>query len=307
MVSQAVEEYRFAILELSPATQTWYARRLAVFAEWCASQSILLETITPAVIRRYIASLRDRENQGKGKGGSLASSTIHGHMRAIRTFLRWCEAEDLALSSRAFKNVKMPHIEDKVLEIYTTAQLQALFAACSQEFYPGLVSRDQAILSVLLDTGIRAGELCDLLLENVHLTFGDSYLKVQGKGRKEREVPLGKKATRTLHTYLTRTRKGQATPDEQHVFLSRFHKPMTVNGLDQLLYRLQDWAHFKRHYGAHTFRHTYAVNYLRAGGDVFKLSRLLGHASVTITTDVYLKAFNALDARTDGPSVLDNL
>ena len=159
---------------------------------------------------------------------------------------------------------------------------------------------------MLIDTGIRNDELCSLMLDNVHLKDPkDCYIKVDGKGRKEREVGLGRDAAKALKRYITRYRK--AMRSERSVFLSRFGQRFTPNGLDQMLRRLGRWAKVSDvRVSAHTFRHTYAVNYLKNGGDIFKLSRLLGHESVQ-TTMIYLKAFNAKDARDGGPSVLDNL
>jgi integrase/recombinase XerD len=98
----------------------------------------------------------------------------------------------------------------------------------------------------------------------------EAYLKVLGKGRKEREVGLGKEARRTLHTYLYRYR--QSPPDELHAFLSRYGQPMNHNLLDQLFSRLCRAAKIKGvRCSPHTARHTYAVRYLEAGGDIYKL------------------------------------
>jgi integrase/recombinase XerD len=156
-----------------------------------------------------------------------------------------------------------------------------MFAACEREYTPELVMRDKAILSLLLDTGIRANELCSLTLDNVHLDTKDCYLMVSGKGFEQCEVGLGKQARTILHKYIRRYRK--APTSENHVFLTRSYQPMTVNGLDQMLYRLAKWAHVEARVSAHVWRHTYATQYLKNGGDVYKLSRLLGHVGISIT------------------------
>ena len=168
-----------------------------------------------------------------------------------------------------------------------------------------MVARDKAILAVLLDTGIRAGELCGLMLDCVHITAKEGYLKVMGKGRKEREVPLGIKSRRLLHEYLKRFRP--AVTDEDHAFLGHQHEPLSVNALDQMLYRLGRRAKIKGvRVSAHTWRHTFAINFLAQGGDVYVLSRLMGHESVQVT-EVYLRAVQASQARKTSKSVLDNL
>src|SRR5260370_17961721 len=147
------------------------------------------------------------------------------------------------------------------------------------------------MLAVLLDTGVRAAELCTLTLGDVTFTPDDAYLLVHGKGRKQREVPLGRTSRRLLHAYIHRVRP---TVGEQHVFLAKGGGALTPNGLDQLLYRLRRRAgdgHFTGvRVSAHTFSHTYAVRSLEAGADIYKLSRLMGHSTVS-THAAYLTAF----------------
>ena len=305
-VKDAVEEYRYAISRHSEQTQSWYLSKLKAFALWCEIEVLVLEKIKPSDIGRYIDVLRKQINPRTQK--PLTSYTLNGYARTIKTFLNWCSKEegieDL-VSSRLPKRIAMPKIDHKVIEIFTEDQLKALFVACEREYTPILTARDKAILSVLLDTGIRISELCGLTLDCTHLDAQDGYLKVMGKGRKEREVGLGKLARTALYRYITRYRK--APKDEQHVFLSRFNKPLTVNGLDQVLYRLAEWARINGvRCSAHTFRHTYAVNFLKANGDVYRLSRLMGHTNVSVT-EVYLKALKGREARQGGISVLDSL
>jgi site-specific recombinase XerD len=303
-LTEALEEYRYAINRLSPRTQEWYLQKVEVFVKWCQEQNQTeVEGLRGGHIRRFHQAIADAPNAHNGK--PLTTYTINGYARAVRTFLNWCNKEGISVNPTIRENVEMPTVEEKVIEVFTVDQIKALLAATKYEYNDYLTMRDKAIILTLTETGIRASELCGLTLENVFLEPYDAHLKVRGKGQKEREVgPLGNTARATLHRYITRYRK--APPEEQHVFLNRSGDPMTKSGLDQTLYRLRDWAKVTGvRCSAHTFRHTYAVNYLRRGGDVFKLMRLMGHTNVAVTEE-YLKAFKQRDARRDIGSFVDS-
>jgi integrase/recombinase XerD len=279
--------------------------RLNAFARWCDTQKIELEQVKVPALRKYLDYLQTKPHHRTGK--ELSSYTVHGHMRVVRTFLNWCSQEDELenlVSEKTTRKMTMPRVDEKVIETFTSEQIKALLAACDKEVSQVWRVRDRAIVSVLVDTGIRAGELCSLTLDNVDLDPRGAYIKVMGKGRKEREVPLGKKALTALHKYIRRYR--EAPKEETHVFLSKGGQEFTVSGLVQVIERLAGWAHIEGVH-CHRFRHTFAITYLKNGGDVYKLSRLLGHASIQITTDVYLRAFKAREARMGAKSVLDNL
>ncbi len=111
----------------------------------------------------------------------------------------------------------------------------------------------------------------NITLENVHLSKHDAYLEIYGKGNKWREVPFGNQACVALHKYIHRYR-----PKVTHlqVFLNRASDPLTLSGLIQIFKRLGEWGHVKGvRCSCHTARHTYAVTYLKNGGDVYKLSK----------------------------------
>jgi site-specific recombinase XerD len=303
LVSEALEEYKYAVLRLSPATQEWYLDRLSRFSNWCEEHNLLLEKVKPLETRKYIEYLRTTPS--KTRGTLLSSYTVHGHARAIRTFLRWCNKEEGLedyVTTKAAR-VDMPKIDKRVLQIFKPQEIQALLKACSKEAYPELQARSYAVLTTFYETGVRAGELCGLTLDNVFLNPGNSFIRVFGKGRKEREVGLGKSASLALHKYIHRHRK--APKEETHVFLTRSHKPVTVSGLNQMLYRLAEWAGVEEAH-CHKFRHTFAVNYLEAGGNLFDLGRLMGH-STTEVTRLYLETYTSTQARQKGISVLDSL
>ena len=155
----------------------------------------------------------------------------------------------------------MPRLEKKVIETLTPEQIRAMFQVCEREYTPELVKRDQAILSVLLDTGIRTSELCCLTLDNVHIDSNDAYIKVHCKGNKWREVGLGKQSRTILYKYIHRYRT--APKDNPYVFLTRYKVQMTPNGLNQVLYRLAEWARVEVRVSAHVWRHTIVDPFVR--------------------------------------------
>ena len=235
-IREAYEEYQFSILSHSEATQEWTRKKLGRFISWCEVQGLEVEDIRPMDVRRFIEELKSSPNQHNGIT-PLSSHTIHGHARIIRTFLNWCFNEEIIEKQR---KIQMPRLERKVIETLTLEQIRAMFQVCEREYTPELVKRDQAILSVLLDTGIRASELCGLTLDNVHIDSNDAYIKVHGKGNKWREVGLGKQSRAILHKYIHRYR---TAPNDNHfVFLTRYKVQMTPNSLNQVLYRLAEWA-----------------------------------------------------------------
>ncbi len=303
-LEDALETYEYVISSLSEHTQISYRDKLKVFAAFCSDNSIDLADITPKVFRNFLATISERENPRTGI--PIRGHTITSYGRVIKVFLRWVSGyEEYAgcIKPSTLRSLAVPKLEQKTKPTLTVDEIARLYVACKKEHATQLAARDTAILSVLLDTGVRASELCGLVLKHVHLHPQDSYIMVLGKGRKEREVGLGTRARIDLHRYIRQYRK-YARPDDA-VFLSRYGEPLTRNGLDQILYRLKEWGDVKTEGGAHLFRHTYATMYLTSGGDVYKLSRLMGHNNVT-TTEGYVRSMAQRDAR-KGSSVLDSL
>jgi len=298
-VAEAVEEFLHAKYTTAFHTRRGYINRLGIFARWCEEQGLALEQLTGRHIRQFLADVSKRH-------GGLASSTVKQYAINCKTFLAWCskeeEFEDL-VSVKMVNHIALPRAEQTVIETFTPEQLEALLRAVERQPFP---VRDKAILSLLIDTGIRAAELCGLVTTCVWLDTDDAYIKVVGKGRKEREVPLGRASRIALRRYITRYRHPREKT-EQHVFISRTGEPLTVHGLAQLIEQVAERARIRDvRCSPHTFRHTFAVQFLLNGGDIYKLSRLLGHTSVKMT-ERYLQAVSAKQARSSNHSVLDNL
>jgi integrase/recombinase XerD len=296
-ITSAQLDWRFACegLNYSPKAIAWNEQKGRRFAEWLADQGVhRLEEITVPLVHRFLASLP----------AELSDHTRKGYAQSIKAWMMWCAREDL-IPERLPKRISMPKVTDKVIQTFTPEQVKRLLAACDHEPLPWMRSRDRAILSVLFDTGIRAGELVGLTLENVHFGGTESYIQVTGKGRKQRTVGLGAHSRTELHRWLYRHRN--AAQGQSYVFLGARGDRLQVGGVWTLFRRLRDHAgepHFKGvRVSPHTARHTWAVAFLTGGGDVYVLSRLMGHSSVAIS-EVYLKTWQNRMARR-GTSVLD--
>lgn len=141
--------------------------------------------------------------------------------------------------------------------------------------------RDKAILLVLLDTGLRASELCALRVGDVNMKTGKVTVRhgEEGKvkGRKERTVYIGKSARRFLWRYLAEREDGE--DPEEPLFIGKFNHSMNRDALRQLLSSLGEKAQVKKCH-PHRFRHTFAITYLRSVGDLFTLKSLLGHSTL---------------------------
>jgi integrase/recombinase XerD len=303
-ITEAVELFAIEKAGFTRKTRRFYQQSLRDFTRWCQARGLVgVGHLQPLHMTYYQEWLRTRPNEKTD--GQLSDNTLHHRAQVLKTFMAWCCDEEDLRADRFLKRIVMPRREGKVLTVFSPEQITALMHATGRELTATLAARDKAILAVLLDTGIRANELCTLTLDRTFLSGTDSYLRVYGKGRKEREVGLGREARTAVQRYVIRFRpKGAAC---RETFLNQRSQPITPEGLDKILYRLRDWARIRGvRCSAHTFRHTFAVTYLTAGGDIYTLSQLLGHSSVA-TTEGYLRAFSSRQARLHGTSVLDSL
>jgi site-specific recombinase XerD len=157
---------------------------------------------------------------------------------------------------------------------------------------------------LLLDTGLRIGELVNLKIDDVNMSGG--LLKVMGKGKKERIVPVGNNAQRVLQRYLFRHRPKPARLGIENVFLSVHGTPLTENGIKLMFTRLAKRSRVHRLH-AHLCRHTFVTRYLINGGDVFTLQQILGHSTLEMVRHYVNLASNHVAMQHQRFSPLDRL
>ncbi|HEX3000355.1 MAG TPA: tyrosine-type recombinase/integrase [Armatimonadota bacterium] len=218
---------------------------------------------------------------GNGKGTTPPRPwTAFRYFNETRMLLDYAVQQDM-LENNPLAELKPPQIRKDQIVPFTADQIESLLNAAEKSKSP---KRNKAILLFLLDTGVRASELCDLRLENLDLQ--GMHAEVLGKGNKRREVYFNPEVGRALWAYLRQDEREPTDP----VFLCENGPgaggPMTRNGLDQLLKRLGKEAGLTAvRCSPHTFRHTFAVEYLRAGGDALSLQRRLGHTTLAMTNN----------------------
>ena len=208
----------------------------------------------------------------------LRPATIATYHRHLKAFFSWTVAEEY-LAESPMDRVPAPVARDDQVQPFTKQQLQDLLAATQHSNYP---KRDEAILLFLIDTGVRVSELCDLRMRDVD--FMEGLARIHGKGDKYRTVYFGRCAARALRAYL---RQEDRSPDDP-LFISErgldTGAKLTRWGVSQIIERLSKRAGIVRaRCGPHTFRHTFAVEFLRNGGHVFTLKEMMGHCGLAMT------------------------
>jgi len=278
------------------------------FQRFLATQpeSIHLTDVTRQEIRGFIAYLQQARCYAAHRytpvqDKNLSGHTINCYVRSLRIFYSWLVSEEI-IEVHPFNGVKIPRPPVKVIPAFSGSQIQELLKVINKKTAAGY--RDFAIILTFLDTGIRLSELCSMKTENLHLEDGVGI--VRGKGNKERTFPVGKQLQRVLWYYIERYRHEPATPKYSFVFLNREGKPLKGRMVEAMMRRYGRKAKLTGiRCSPHTLRHTAAISFLRNGGDLFSLQRMLGHSSLEMTrrycavTDIDVKKTHTMASPVD--------
>jgi len=223
-----------------------------------------IRELTPDFLRRYLLLLAESHNPG-GQ---------HGYYRTLRAFLRWVESEEVMPPDwrNPIAKVKPPKVPENLLEPIALGDVARLIDSCQGGHN---AERDRAIFLLLLDTGARAQEVCSMSLADVDQGSGAITIP-KSKSGKPRTVFVGRRTRRALRAYL-RTRRD----DSPALFVCTSADRLTYSGLRQILRRRAHQAGIAEP-TLHQFRRAFALNFLRNGGDVYTLQRLMGHSDLSV-------------------------
>jgi integrase/recombinase XerD len=255
---------------LSENTISDYLRTLKKYLRFYPADP-LIDTITRRDVEAFMAA-QDVSRK----------SALNYHI-GLSAFWTWCLREQVA-TVHIIRGITPPRPEKRVIVPLTEAEVKAVFSATSRsrryqragsvpaDHSLGTALRSRAILLLLLDTGMRASELVNLRCKDMDIKAG--HVLVFGKGRKERRIPFSPRTGQAIWKYHSSFPVRPGTED--FVFQVRGGKPLTRNGLAHRLQEIGTRAGVDNVH-PHRFRHTFAINYLRNGGDVYTLQAILGH------------------------------
>ncbi|HEU5439303.1 MAG TPA: tyrosine-type recombinase/integrase [Ktedonobacterales bacterium] len=276
-----------------------YRSHLMTLAQWLAEQEEGVSQVEDVSILHLRAFMVAQQNRPAGSinprrpaapdGHTLTASTLGAYVKAIKVFFGWLVEEEIIGRNPTLRLAK-PAGGKRLRQSLPHKHVEALLNVCDTSTSLGF--RNFVLTLMLLDTGLRVSELCGLRLDNVH----EQYVKVLGKGKKEREVGISPATTQHLWKYIHQYR---AAADEgiAALFTNVAGKRLTSSGVYQVVHRIREAAGVTDiNVTPHTFRHTFSRVWLESGGDVMSLSRVLGHSSVKVT-EIYLEDFQSRQAR----------
>lgn len=266
------------IRRYSAKTISAYMRDIDCFFDFLRQNGLLFDSLSKKDIRSYLAYELERGQSKK---------SIQRKMSSLRGFYRYLEKNDY-ISSNPFERVhspKVPVVFPKVLSV----QEADSFVARNEERKDSLALRDQAIIELLLASGMRASEALSFSFRDVD--WRNRMIRIRGKGSKERLVPFGKETMVTMQSYWKESRpllvdKRKETPKRDPFFLNCKGGPLTVRGLEFILHNAEKKNGLNLGTHPHELRHTFATRLLDNGADLRLIQTLLGHESLD-TTAIY--------------------
>ena len=224
-------------------------------------------------IRKYIAHLTQTDHK---------PSSINRNISSIKKFHLYLFDNELSSNNPADLIESQKVIRD-LPDTLSVHEIESILEAVTLTSLNG--PRDMAILSLLYSSGIRVSELISLEFSNVF--FNDDYIKIMGKGKKERLVPVGLRAKDNLVYYIKNHRKTSKLKSNAGViFLSYRNKPLTRMAVFNIIKKYANIAGVEKNISPHTFRHSFATHMLEGGADLRVVQEILGHENIN-TTEIY--------------------
>lgn len=251
--------------------------------------------VTLRTFRKFLADQKKLEDLRELQAEDLraffivASETMNGETRQgvyrrLNTFFNFL-VKDKKLIENPLSNVEKPKKSKRIIQSFNSSEVSKMLTAYDVDTFIG--RRNYTILSLLLATGLRRSEYISLTMYDVDLS--NDFIRVIGKGDKERIIPIGKALSLILRKYVKARKeylKGYA--DTPYFIISKYRKGLSKDGSNSIFSTLRKGLKLTgKRFSAHTWRHTFAKAFLLNGGDVFTLQELLGHEDVE-TTKVYV-------------------
>jgi integrase/recombinase XerD len=296
LVAEYLEHLR--VRNYSPRTVMNCRVYLGYFTAWAAERGLTRPAeVTKPVLDRYQRWLFHHRSEKNDR--PLSFRTQHVRLTPVRTFFRYLAKENHLLFNPA-SELALPKLEKRLPKhVLSVSEVERVLNAV--DLHDPLGARDRAILETLYSTGMRRSELLHLQLHDLDTERGTIIIR-QGKGQKDRMVPVGERAILWIEKYLREVRPALVVaPDPGALFLTNYGEAFGASRLTQLVGDLVRSAGIGKTGACHLFRHTMATLMLEGGADIRFIQQMLGHARLTSTeiyTQVSIRALQAIHAAT---------
>lgn len=291
-ISEVLKEFikKETISGSTDSTIRHYKTHIGFFIKYFGDKDI--NDITYEVYEDYIVYLRNKykESSGfEGKKQKLSGRTIKTYASALKTFLTY-SYENSHLKENISKQIKMPKYKKKVIEILNKEEIDILLESFNKNTFIG--ARDYLVVSLMLDCGLRLSEVIKLKLEDINVV--NNLIKVDGKGQKERFVPLTPTIAESVKVYKYQyfLTFGKVLVNGEQLIKNINGEDATKNTISLLFRRLRKILEIKIH--PHLLRHTFATMFLINGGDITNLQIILGHTTLNMVLN-YLHLANEMN------------
>ncbi len=271
-----------SVKNFSPRTVDNRERYLAFFIGWCEQRSLLCpQEVTKPILERYQRHLFHLRRED---GRPLTFRAQHSRLVPLRSYFKWLTRQNVLLYNPA-SELELPKLEHRLpRHVLTLSEAETVMNLPDVREVLGV--RDRALLETFYSTGMRRSELMNLAIFDLDTERGTILIR-QGKGKKDRMVPVGERAAAWIDKYLYEARPQLLVgPDEGALFLTSTGEAFTANRLTQLVRNYVKAAELGKTGSCHLFRHTAATLMLEGGADIRYIQALLGHAELS-TTQIY--------------------
>lgn len=256
---------------LSNNTLSAYVSDLKKLIVFCENQD--LTTLDKHLVLAFINNL---------KNAGLSSRSIARIISSLKTFYKQ-QILNETMSSNPMQSIKTPKLPQKLPDVLSHDEITAMMEAIDYSKPAGV--REKTIIMLLYGSGLRVSELVSLKLNNLFLDEG--FIKVVGKGNKERLVPIGGKTIKQINTYIENFRDDNANHNSQnYLILNQRGGSLSRVSVFNLIKKLAIFAGIKKTISPHTLRHSFATTLIEAGANLRAVQQMLGHESIT-TTEIY--------------------
>ncbi|WP_099367175.1 site-specific tyrosine recombinase XerD [Sphingobacterium sp. 1.A.4] len=267
---------RFLLLErgLSQNSIDAYQNDIVKLQHYCELKEIPLQDIKTRNIQDFLVWINEF---------AISAFSQARILSGIKTFFHFLQIE-YQWESNPAELIESPRLSRKIPTVLSIQEIDALISAIDLSAAEGM--RNKAILEILYGCGLRVSELCELKISNLFLDV--EFIKVEGKGNKERLIPIGEQAIKFLKIYLEEIRVHQTIKPgmEDYVFLNRRGNPLSRVMIFIIIKDLAEKIRLKKDVSPHTFRHSFASHLVEGGADLRAVQDMLGHESIS-TTEIY--------------------